>query len=99
MTQPTMVERVARAICMSQGEDPETLDVRRICDRENNPLPLWHWYVEQAEAAIKAMRDPTPEMLKRAHGARRFIAEETNSLRTWEAMIDAALSSRTGASA
>jgi hypothetical protein len=49
-----LIERVSRAICLSQGEDPDALDVMRYCDADNQAMPLWNWYAEQAEAAISA---------------------------------------------
>ena len=56
-----MVERVARAICVSEGRDPDA-DFMRI------PGPMtgskvWTEYVRRARAAIEAMREPTDEMV------------------------------------
>lgn len=50
-----LIEAVARAICLTQGEDPDTLDGLRICDANNRPMPLWNWYIEQADAAISVL--------------------------------------------
>jgi hypothetical protein len=62
----TLTERVARALCASQGHNPERL-VKQKMVREAMPFPhiepcddligypLWHEYEKQANAAIKAM--------------------------------------------
>lgn len=49
---PEMVERVARAICVSEGLEPEGYFM-------GQPLPLWENYIEHAKAAIEVMREPT----------------------------------------
>ena len=53
----TMVERVARAICWSNGMNP---DLTLGGDGQNF---LWHEYVPQARAAIDAMKWPSPKMI------------------------------------
>ena len=50
-----VVERVARALCEDSGEDPDDLDACRICDKDNQPLPLWTAFEEAARAAIAAI--------------------------------------------
>ena len=61
-----LIEAVARAMCESMGIDPDGLDRMVICDKENNPLPLWQYYDDVAAAAILAtlrgIREPTLEM-------------------------------------
>lgn len=47
-----MVEMVARAICISAGRDPDGFDVMFICGPNNEPVPCWEGYVEEAQAAI-----------------------------------------------
>lgn len=68
-----MVERVARAICVSDGRDPDGHDIMFICGPNNEPLPCWHGYVDLAEAALQASVppgyalvpvEPTQEMLR-----------------------------------
>lgn len=90
-----MIERVAKAICREQcafmGEPPcwQADGLSPDCD-EPGCLAL-------AEAAIVAMRDPTEEMAEAASSARNpwdTILE--NSVRTWQAMIDAALAEAEG---
>lgn len=53
----SMVERVARAICIAQDEDPDATH-----DLHPNWLG-WHQYAGAARAAISAMREPSVEML------------------------------------
>lgn len=52
----TLIEAVARAICLTQGEDPDALDASRYCDAGGQPMPLWNWYGEQAFAAISVVK-------------------------------------------
>lgn len=76
---PEMVERVARAICQSE------------CDNRLGPgkckgcSQVWResWIINQARAAIEAMREPTEAM------ASEIGRHDTVSI--WKAMIDAAL--------
>lgn len=74
-----MVERVARAIMMVNGFDmtPEEAD-----------NSWWAWRSD-AEAAIKAMREPTDEMMEAANNVE--LAPWSSG---WQAMIDAALISK-----
>jgi hypothetical protein len=63
MTDRELVEQVARAICIKDGRDPDGADIMVICDKNNNPLPLWQYYDDLARAAIlatlKGVREPT----------------------------------------
>ena len=57
MTQlsPTALEAAAKAIAASYGEDPDDFaSLLDICGPNNEPLPTWHKYTEQATAAITA---------------------------------------------
>jgi hypothetical protein len=60
-----LIEAVARAMCESMAIDPDDIDPMVICDKENNPLPLWQYYDDVAAAAIlatlKGIREPTLE--------------------------------------
>ena len=49
-----MIERVARAICVAAGGSP---------DEDFFGRPFWQQYTGMAEAAIKAMREPTQAMV------------------------------------
>lgn len=55
----TMIEKVARALCVADGYAPEE------CDTEvgHTPAPLWHDYINRARAAIEAMREPAEGMV------------------------------------
>jgi alkylhydroperoxidase/carboxymuconolactone decarboxylase family protein YurZ len=94
----SMVERVARAICLAEGLDPDA-DWR---ERESSTLAMalpqgkeqrWRTYVRQALAAIAAMGAATADMQDAGatvlieHG---FIPRGAH-LDVWSAMLDAAL--------
>lgn len=49
-----MVEAGARGIAVAKGQDPDGFDIMLICDADDNPLPLWMFYEEEARAALKA---------------------------------------------
>ena len=52
-----MVERIARAICVASGQDPDfDYDPRGISFGDDI---RWKLYVPKARAAIEAMREPT----------------------------------------
>lgn len=91
-----MVERVARAICAVTNiammgvteivlDNPDyIIPAHKTTDKI--PVARWTLYVDQARAAIAAMREPTDDMLARG--------EIHNGLiRGWRAMIDHALKS------
>lgn len=73
----SMVERVARAICLADGLDDGLSNAFAVqkTDRE------WGEWVPLARAAIEAMREPTPEMVEAGAGYHE----------AWPFMIDAAL--------
>jgi hypothetical protein len=49
-------EAVARAICESQGYDPDELaPIGEMCTADNKPVQYWRVYEEQAEAAILSL--------------------------------------------
>lgn len=73
----TMVEKVARAICGAQGYAPE------------DPSDLDR---KMAVAALKALRDPTPEMVEAGLYAVSGAANTGSINHLWQTMIDSALS-------
>ena len=81
--EPTeMEDRVARAIAFADGVPSDYLTTTR--DAYLNIAP----YLKMARAAIRAMREPTTEMLRDAGIA---IAGNTEAhAAVWETMIDAA---------
>ena len=58
-----MVERVARALCIEDGRDPDSLDKLFMCDKNDNPLPAWMWWEDHARAVLKLLY-PAPETKK-----------------------------------
>lgn len=55
-----MVERVARALCLSKMNGPSYPEGFRERRVEQN----WHLFTDQARIAIEAMKEPTEAMLK-----------------------------------
>jgi len=98
----TLTEQVARALCRRRIEFN--------CRQDEKPFPpeeriqrgidhAWPDFVEDARAAIAAMRKPTPEMVEAAENSDfEFWSPEPGEGRdlldlgaAWEAMIDVAL--------
>jgi hypothetical protein len=79
-----MIERVARALTIYDGSDPDGRT--SIADRPKR----WMLMIEDARAAIAAMREPTEAMLSAAEEYRPPIHRLTWA-GPWRAMIDAAL--------
>ena len=52
---PKMIEALARAICLSEGQDPDAKNISVFCDHDNRPLPIWMAFEEQAQAALSAL--------------------------------------------
>lgn len=95
MSEMTMVERVARAICIAAGHDPDgpTCDIFVPGDPYAH-LP-WAGFRRQARAAIEALRTPTPEMVEAGDlamvGLKSAKPEYSTFPLGWQAAIDAAL--------
>lgn len=91
-TSSEMVERVARAICIEFGGDPDVaaVNARDVVTRQ------WQTFEVSARAAIKAMRMPTAAMLEDAGVMDGYEYDNTKSdehhIDWWQAMIDAARS-------
>ena len=77
-----MIERVARAICVVQGHDPDEPSWRIV--GRAGLRPAWESYEPEARAALTAMRKPTEAMLQ-------AFVHQPMGLAFWEAGIDAAL--------
>ena len=92
-----MIEKVARALCVAAGHDPDgpTCDVYSPSDPHIGEP--WAGYRREARAAIAAMREPTPAMLKAGSGAMLGRAADATlgwqgALNVgWQAMVDEAL--------
>lgn len=92
MSEVSMVERVARAICRSfTSSDFEGDNIERIVEAE------WQDWLSEARAAILAMREPTNEMVQAAIRADPLSCDipdggaEDVYKPVWNAMIDTAL--------
>ncbi|MGW9332726.1 hypothetical protein [Bosea sp. NPDC055594] len=86
----SMIERVARAICIATGLEPDRKN--RSSDEGDGTAPhdlAWHAFQPEARAAILAMREPSDAMLSdrviREHG----YAGDIDLV--WHALIDLAL--------
>ena len=79
-----MVERIARAICVASGQDPDfDYDPRGISFGDDI---RWKLYVPKARAAIEAMREPTEAIRQIKTMSISYGAEDI-----WRTMIDEAL--------
>ncbi|KKM06715.1 hypothetical protein LCGC14_1741240 [marine sediment metagenome] len=89
----SMIERVARAICEARGLDPDGVpelapSSDALVVRPDVAKPSWRWFIPAARAAIRAMQEPTKEMLNagfQCHRRYETIAQ------MWRAMIDKGL--------
>jgi hypothetical protein len=94
MRESSMIERVERAMC--RHIDPDDTASGRIHPsglQLDDGEPYWLGYIEQAEAVILAMREPTQVMLRQAGGdlsSDRFTGLGM-ARSAWLDMIDAAL--------
>ena len=85
----TKLEAVARAICRSGGENPdEVYGPHSIAEGR----PFWVDRMDEARAAIEAMKGPTEEMTSVGQFApSHAVSGAGRANATYEAMIDAAL--------
>lgn len=90
MTENQMVERVARALAAHSWE---------LGGNDHSKEPFvdrrWPHYTGQARAAIEAMRDPTPTMIRAAYltydSEGQGGVDPEQAEHAWRSMIDAAL--------
>lgn len=90
-----MIEQVARALCCRFGENPDR-EISHITMRPNGVFDVekerfWVTRIEEARAAISAMRDPTPAMREAMIVAWGDHDPDPLYLRQWQNAIDAAL--------
>lgn len=46
-------EEIARTICLSYGRDPDEMtSIGEMCTDDNQPVPIWMVYEEQADAIL-----------------------------------------------
>lgn len=111
MAETSMVEKVARAIWRAREKQfPERVR-RPKPDTFDNASGAWDMVLEQARAAIEAMREPTEEMIEANWSSIQSVDQELRmrvSLMSskdahqikakcrWRAMIDAALNGKEG---
>lgn len=89
-----MIERVARALCVASGKDPDA-DSRKlpnglILDIALEDPRTWRLYIKKARVAIGAMREPTDAMCIAAE-ADLYDGDELIARYAWPIMIDAVL--------
>ena len=91
MSDESMVERVARALCLRCHDNPDSTHGG---SRDGGSLPkgqpAWTAWEDDARAAIAAMREPTTAM--RHAGVDAVYDGRGAYLDAWDAMITAALS-------
>lgn len=73
-----MIEKVARAICVSMESEPTN----------------WLIYQDEAKAAIEAMREPSKVVEEAIDKCCSFKPGAGDGKRAWEAAIDAAMEER-----
>lgn len=80
-----MVDRVAKALSIADGMHPDA------CSNDEAEIPMWTLYVDDARAAIEAMREPTKAMLDELDLANRGWGTTDHSREIWQSVIDIAL--------
>lgn len=88
-----LLERVARALCRSDGKEPDVgpaISIEKQRGAIPDSVPNWKRYTDQARAVLEAIREPSEEMIKA--GYREQDATEGSLKHSYIAMIDAALS-------
>lgn len=85
-----MIEQVAKALSIADGMHPNA------CSNDEDETPMWKLYVDDARAAIAAMRWPTGAMI--AAGVNKYENGDPNEYCSasgfqdaWQAAIDEAL--------
>lgn len=78
-----MIERVARALANVHDDADMIIEIG-----DGNKVPLWQCHIPDAIAAIKAMRDPTDEMVAAGD-------EKMATFNIYRTMIDEALGENT----
>jgi hypothetical protein len=85
----TMIERVARAMAIDAGKDPDAPAWVSFPGAVPSGVCWRDQYSSMARAAIEEMRDPTNEMMLAA-------LDHFNPLDAWQAAISSALSETSG---
>lgn len=82
-----MVERVARALCLSKRNSPKDYPSGWL---ERHVNENWHLFEDDARTAIAAMREPTQNMIEAPYSLR-ASADDFIHKSFYQAMIDEAL--------
>lgn len=97
----TTLEKVARAICVANGEDPEKM--YPYVDPGSPTLqsfgvyqPQWFQVLPLARAALQALHDPTNEMLRITRPVMDGYEHKQTPLEAWQAMIHGILNEKAG---
>ena len=89
----TMVETVARAIIRRIAAEGPHLGPPLVgAELDRYVDKTWHYWIDDAGAAIAAMRTPTEGMLKAA--ASRADMQPRGATEVWQAMVDDALAEK-----
>lgn len=83
MADESMVERVARALCVRAGHDPDEIQYRGTEEIRSG----WEAYADDVRAAIRALREPSEAMVSSGMAE----IDHDGAGDCWRAMIDAAL--------
>lgn len=86
MVESEMVERVAKAILLPLEDEKE-----RAVEWASIDYVGRHFLLQQAEAAIAAMREPTEAMIERIPRGCDYPYKNECGKKAWRAMIDEAL--------
>ena len=81
---PDMIERVARAICQANCDNPDEADFAFLSDTVRGYA--WQGYIPHARSAIRAMRELPKEMLD--EGCDAFGDPIGRGEYFWQTMID-----------
>jgi hypothetical protein len=89
MKTESMIERVARAMCVSDDMDPDSPGIEEV-------PAYWQHYLGMARAVIEELRSPSRAMFAAAEG---FVVgccnmSDADLAGVWSAMIDASLSEK-----
>lgn len=94
MTEPSIIERVAKAIDSILGGDHESLSIEMGCGKLA-PQMRKEAMIEAARAAIAAMREPTQPMLDAVSSFEDISHIDQDPEYYWVRMIDTALKETT----
>ncbi len=89
-----MIERVARALCVARGINPDHIGELPSEHGEavsDHAFPQWRLHIKLARASIAAMREPLRKMANAAFHEVGHVDDQEDLENCWKAMIDEAL--------